>query len=81
MTVRIQFDLADEKWDDLTKLMDRLRLDTRKDLFNNALAILEWAVDQVDEQRLVCSIPKDEHSYRELVMPWMKNIKKLEETK
>lgn len=41
---RIQFDLPNDRVEQLERLMAATDIDTRKDLFNNALALFEWAV-------------------------------------
>ena len=51
--VRIQLELPEEQVQALDKLMEKINLRTRKDLFNNALTLLEWAVKEKSAGLLV----------------------------
>lgn len=66
---RVQFDLPEERLAELQKLMDLCGLTSRKDLFNNALTLMEWAVQERAQGRRIASVSTDEKSYRELQMP------------
>ncbi|MBR8141173.1 hypothetical protein KDW46_02210 [Burkholderia vietnamiensis] len=75
MKTRIQFDIPQDQMEGIEKMSRAAGIATRKELFNNALTLFEWAVSQIEEGRSVCSITDDAKSYRELVMPWMKHAK------
>lgn len=66
---RIQFDLPDSKVEELDKLMLAAGIKTRRELFNNALSLLEWALRQRKEGRVIASINEESKSYRELSTP------------
>lgn len=68
-TVRIQFELPQSKMDDLSKMMRLGQIDTRKDLFNNALTILQWAIEEKMKGRIIASVDEENKRYKELVMP------------
>ena len=40
-----------------------------------ALALLEWAVRQSEEGRIIVSMSPDHKSYREITMPVLENVK------
>ncbi len=53
--------------------MEETRLTTRKDLFNNALTLFQWAVKAKKAGRVIASIDENQR-IRELVMPSIENI-------
>ena len=67
--MRIQLDL-DEKG---VKLLDRLKITTgsrtHKELFNNAITLLDWAISQRQSGRIVASLDESNQNYKELQMP------------
>jgi len=71
---KIQFELPDEKLVELEALQKESRLDTRKDLFNTALTLFEWAVEEVKAGRTIASIDEDNNRYREIVMPALRAV-------
>jgi putative intracellular protease/amidase len=70
---RIQFDLPDSKVEELEKLMLAAGIHTKRELFNNALSLLEWAIRQRKEGRVIASINESSKSYRELSTPILDN--------
>jgi hypothetical protein len=54
--------------------MEETRLTTRKDLFNNALTLFQWAVKAKKAGRIIASVDENQH-IRELVMPSIENIR------
>lgn len=72
--VRIQFDLPKKKVNDLDRLMKEGGIETRRELFNNALSLLEWAIKQRKGGRTIASINENENTYRELDMPILGNV-------
>lgn len=44
---RVQFDLMPDRLEDFDRLMSLCDLKTRKDLFDNAMTLFEWAVHEV----------------------------------
>jgi len=67
--MRIQLELPNERVKELKELMERVGLDTYKDLFNNALMLFEWCVEEAEVGRILASIDEKEDRYRELAMP------------
>lgn len=66
---RVQLDLAPSQMERLNWLMDTCGIETRKDLFNNAISLLEWAVLEVMNGRVVVSVDKEAKHMKELTMP------------
>ncbi|MGH8536612.1 MAG: hypothetical protein ACREXM_09140 [Gammaproteobacteria bacterium] len=73
--MRIQFELTEEKANELTQLMNTIS--TKKDLFENALTFLEWAVNELqqDPDRIIGSIKEKEDTYKELQMAAFSNAR------
>ena len=47
---------------------------TKKDIINNALTLLEWAIDEVKAGRGIASIDAQENRYKEVVLPLLRNF-------
>lgn len=52
---KLQFECTQERAAQLDLLVKHLDLTTRKDLLDNAFAILEWAVGEVEQGREIVS--------------------------
>jgi len=67
--MRLQLDLSEERVEALDRLMEETDLSTRKELFNNALSLFEWAVKEVRNGNVIASVNENEGRYRELHIP------------
>lgn len=67
MRIQLDFDEVGIKLIDDLKTQTGIR--THKDLFNNALTILSWAVHQRRNGRIIASLDEENENYRELQMP------------
>jgi metal-responsive CopG/Arc/MetJ family transcriptional regulator len=67
--VRFQIDLSSKLVTELDELMELCDIPTKRDLVNNALTLLRWAVDEVRRGRTIASVNETEQRYRELSMP------------
>jgi len=72
---RVQFELTDSQVKDIEKLMKKTNTSTKREFFNNAIAILEWAVDESSSGRKIASMDDKSHTYKELYMPIFKASK------
>jgi metal-responsive CopG/Arc/MetJ family transcriptional regulator len=72
--VRIQLDLPEEQVAELDALMRETKVTTRKDLFNNALTLFQWAVKAKKAGRIIASIDEEAETSKELVMPALENV-------
>jgi hypothetical protein len=61
--------LTEEKNKDLEALMAEVGVRTKKDLFNNALTLLEWALRERKAGRVIASVDGPGKNYKELLMP------------
>jgi metal-responsive CopG/Arc/MetJ family transcriptional regulator len=66
---RIQLELPEEKVKELEELMENAGIKTKKELFNNALTLLEWAIKEKKTGRKIASINEEEDKYKEVVIP------------
>ncbi len=72
--MRLQFEVSEEQNKKIETLVKEVSLRTKKDLFNNAITLLNWAVKQYKAGRIIVSIDKQMESYRELAMPILDNV-------
>jgi hypothetical protein len=72
--VRIQLDLPDEQVAELDERMAETKLRTRKDLFNNALTLFDWAIKQKKAGRVIAAIDESQDIVKELLMPALENV-------
>ena len=54
--IRIQLDLPEEQVNVLDELMRETNIATRKELFNNALTLFQWAIKAKRAGRIVASL-------------------------
>ena len=71
---RIQFELSEDRNKELEALMEKTGTRTKKDLFNNALTLLEWAVKEKRTGRIIASVDERGKKYKEIVMPVLENV-------
>ena len=62
--------------DELKALMEEAGIPTYKELFNNALTLLEWAMDEVKAGRALASVDEQSDKYRVLLMPVLQTLAK-----
>lgn len=67
--IRLQFEVTPSRLQELEVLMRTCDLSTKKELFNNALTLLEWAVKERAQGHTIASISETEKKLRELEMP------------
>lgn len=72
--MNIEIDASEKE--KLIKMMAECGFATTKDLFNNALTLLDKVVEQTKEGKVVAFIDQTRETYGELNMPFMKNIRK-----
>jgi hypothetical protein len=67
--MRIQLDVDASGVERLDDLKEKTGARTHKELFNNAITLLDWAVKQRQEGRIVASLDETNMKYKELQMP------------
>lgn len=66
---RVQLDLSQKEVERMNWIMGVCGLESRKDLFNNAITLLEWATEEVTEGRKIASFDDKTKERRILSMP------------
>ena len=72
--MRIQIELPEENVQELKALMKEAHIETYRELFGNALGLLNWAVGEVKRGRVIGSIDEEQERYKELMMPMLQNL-------
>ncbi len=67
--MKIQLDFDEQGARTIERLKEQTGVKTHKDLFNNAITLLEWAVNQRQKGRIITSTDEAEENFRELQMP------------
>jgi hypothetical protein len=70
-TTRVQLVLPAERVRMLDQLATDAGITTRKDLFSNALTLLNWAVREVKRGRIIASVDPTTQRFTELNMPML----------
>jgi hypothetical protein len=78
---RVQLDLSPAEIGRMNHLMRLADLGTRKDLFNNALSLFEWAVLQVYAGHDVGSVDKETKQLTILSMPAFSSVRAYRDAK
>jgi hypothetical protein len=73
---RIQFDVTPAGSKVLKEIQIKTASSTRKDVLENSIALLEWAIDQVERGRIVGAFDEDKKTFHELLMPSLSRVKK-----
>jgi hypothetical protein len=71
---RLQIDIKEQKVKVIEELMDQCGFSTKKDLFNNALTLFQWAVGEKRQGHTIASINEETKKYRELQMPALNEV-------
>jgi len=66
---RIQFELSENKLLELEALMEETGVKTKKDILNNALSFLDWAIKGRKNGRIIASVDEENQKYKEIIMP------------
>lgn len=66
---RIQFEMPEDKARELDVLMSEIGVQSKKELFNNALTLLKWAIKETRNGNSIAAVNEKHGKYRELQMP------------
>jgi TIR domain len=77
--IRLSLEVPPHQLERLDNLVRQTGISTRKDFFNQALALLEWAVKEKLAGRVIGSIDEKAQMYREVIMPVLSISKRAEE--
>ena len=71
--VKFQFEMPQAYADKLEDLARQAGV-AKKDIINNALTVLEWAIEEVEAGRIIASVDETNDRYRELVLPLLRHF-------
>jgi hypothetical protein len=74
--MRIQLELPDVQVQELKALMQEAGFETYKEVFNNALTLLEWAINEQKTGKVIAAVDEQNEKYRVLVMPALERVAK-----
>jgi hypothetical protein len=74
--MRIQLELPDVQVQELKTLMQEAGFETYKEVFNNALTLLEWAINEQKTGKVIAAVDEQNEKYRVLVMPALERVAK-----
>jgi hypothetical protein len=74
MPARLQLDLTKEHLQELEALMKELGISTKKDLFNQAMTLLEWAVRERKAGRIIASVDEAHNQYKQVLLPAVERV-------
>ena len=74
MSARLQLDLTKEHLQELEALMKELGISTKKDLFNQAITLLEWAVTERKAGRIIASVDESQDQFKQLLLPAVERV-------
>jgi hypothetical protein len=73
--MRLNFEFTKDQVDQLNKLKLKTGVSSMKELFSNAFAMLDWAVDEVQAGREIAALSVEQDSYRIFVTPLLRQVK------
>jgi hypothetical protein len=76
--MRLNLEISNSQMESLKALQERTAAGSMKDLVNNALTLLEWAVDETAKGNEIAAVNEDETTYRVLVTPLLQHVAKNE---
>jgi hypothetical protein len=77
---RVQFDLLPERIAEMDQVMIYCDLRTRKDLFDNAMTLFEWAVEEVRKGNKIASYNRDTDHVEVVRFPVLENAARKAQT-
>lgn len=77
--MRIQYELSEKENAEIEKMMEYTAISTKRDLFNNALTLFEWAIKEIKKGRVIAAIDEKTGKQIELAMPSLSRVVKQEE--
>jgi hypothetical protein len=72
--MRLNFEFSEQQVSDLKALQVKTGSVTMKDLFNNALSVFEWTVDETGKGNEIASVNQTDKNFRVLVAPPLQRV-------
>jgi len=77
--MRLNLEISDAQMNSIKALQQRTGASSMKELVNNAISILEWAVEETARGNEVAALNESESAYRVLVTPLLQYVAKREQ--
>jgi protein-disulfide isomerase-like protein with CxxC motif len=77
--MRLNFELSEAQMAHLTALKEKTGASSMKELFNHALTILDWAVEEAAMGNAIAALSPDEKNNRILVTPLLRQVARANE--
>ncbi|HZL27306.1 MAG TPA: hypothetical protein VFC39_12340 [Acidobacteriaceae bacterium] len=74
--MRINFEFTEDQVKELKALQQKTGSTSMKDMFNSAMSMLEWSVDEKIKGHEIASVDPDSQNFRVLVMPILQKAAK-----
>lgn len=74
--MRLNFEFQEERINDLKALQSDTGSESMKELINNALTMLEWAVKEVKAGNEIAAVNEDDKIYRVFITPLLERVAK-----
>ena len=71
--IRLQVEMTQDQMNELERLQEIGGLRTKKDLLNNAVTLLKWAVREKSRGCAIVSVNEQDGVYKELEMPFLES--------
>lgn len=68
-TVRLQFEVNEDRLEQIDHLMRKLDHKRRAELFNHGLSLLNWVIKEREKGRIIASMDEENGTYKELEIP------------
>ena len=73
---RYQFDAPPVTATRIEEMKELIGARTNGEIFDNALTLLDWAITNAQDNRLIASMSEDERSHRLLTMPAIERVRR-----
>ncbi len=72
--MRLNFEFPEERVNELKSLQTQTNSETMKELFNSALTMLEWAIEEVKHGNEIAAVNEEAKMYRVFVTPALERV-------
>lgn len=73
---RLQFDVSESMLQEIEDMMEVSGMASRKELFNSAITLWQWAIEQVRRDREIVSANKERDDFEILRIPTLEAARK-----
>ena len=74
--LRVQFEMSQKRLHDLDRVKAAAGIRTRRELFDNAFTLFEWAVQQAMRGWTVAAVDEETGQFQPLLMPALSNARR-----